>query len=1016
MKKIFTLVIAFAVASLASVVMAQASKSGSDQIPSQIVSRAYALRVYDDGWGSNLSQTELVSFDVDNPNEMTVEQKFDKKMVRAAAYADGIYYMMESDDGYVAYRFSSYNLGTRQYEVIKEYKTSDLENALMLQCMTYDATTKKIYAYAFDIRNSAGEGEDLDIPFELFSIDPATGKATMIGENNTKQILALAADASGYLYGLDTEGTLWSVNKSKGALSYEEGYAPLQPQSLQSMAFDTKNNLLYWAGFTQSNGLGNGFFGKFTFSEDEGWLYSKVADFKTNSEFTGLWIDTDPLPKGSPASVINLAMKPAEEGALQATLSWINPTFDNAGNNLVGTFSVKIYSGDKLVQTVENQSAGKGCSAVIAETTSGVKSYTVVASNSFGDGRTAYVEGFVGRDTPGKVSNLKVAKDSARQLSVSWEAPAKGSNDGWYDASTVKYDVKRLPDNTTVATGITATSYTDSNIEQMAGYSYSIVPSNVDGEGTALESACEFAGNPLQMPFSCNFTTDALVRLWKVFDVDADGQTWYPTKNNVESFMKYFPDQELSPALTSNDWFISAPMHLEAGKTYSLSYWVRSQGPLFPVNYNVTLGKDATPQAQTTVLSNVEGFDNQSMEQEYVTVTVPETGDYSIGFRALNRVSLHIKDVVIESRDAVELSAESISGSGAPVVGEESQYVVSVKNNGYEAQNGFAVQLLDASDNVLASNSTAVIEPYTTKNVTVTWTPEKAGKMKVRARVVANGDADATNDETEAMNVTVLEGGKWLDLAQYRSVTNGVAPFNVTKKYSLAQTIYDADSIAQKSASIKGLMFYYQATADIEDFPVKIYLANTDKQNFTDKVAVEENEFTLVYDGMLSVPKDQTSTVVLFDKPFEYTGNHLAMMTSGNAGKLINGLYFMTQYITTDRNKYFWYDFNSSQEVPFPERVLRTTVDRATVSLFVEKESTGIADVNAADGIDVTMRGNVLNVDGEYHTLRVYSVNGALVMETAQVASVDMNSYQAGVYILEFVNNGAKTVKRVVVR
>ena len=51
--------------------------------------------------------------------------------------------MLESDDGYVAYRFSSYDVNTKEYKVIKEYKTSDLENALMIQCMTYDPTTKK---------------------------------------------------------------------------------------------------------------------------------------------------------------------------------------------------------------------------------------------------------------------------------------------------------------------------------------------------------------------------------------------------------------------------------------------------------------------------------------------------------------------------------------------------------------------------------------------------------------------------------------------------------------------------------------------------------------------------------------------------------------------------------------------------------------------------------------------------------------------------------------------------------
>lgn len=924
--------------------------------------------------------------------------------------------MMESDDGMVAYRFSSYNISTKQYKVIAEYKISDLENALMMQCMTYDPATKKIYAYAFDIRNSSGEGDDLDIPFELFSIDQNTGKATLIGENNTKQILTLAADANGYLYGIDTEGTLWGVNKSTGRLSGDEGYASIEPKSLQSMAFDTKANLLYWAGFYQTDNVGKGFFGKFKFSEDEGWLYSKVADFLTNSELIGLYIDSDPLPKGSPAAVSDLSLKAAEEGALQATLTWTNPSNDNGGNPLLGTLKVKVYNGETLVQTVENQKPGEKGSTTITETVSGVKQYTVAASNAYGDGRTAYIEGFVGHDTPGEVTNLKVAKNSEQQLTVTWEAPATGTNGGWFDASTIKYDVVRVPDNTTIATGTTQTSITDSNIEQMAGYSYVITPSNADGKGTAKESDVEFAGKPLQMPFSCNFTTDALVRLWKVYDADADGQTWYATKNKVESFMKYFPEQELSPELESNDWLISAPMYFEAGKTYSLQYWVRSQGPLFPVNYKITLGKGYTPEAQTTVLSSVEGFDNQSMEQKTISLSVTESGTYSIGFQALNRVALHIKDIVIEERNKVELAAESLSGSGAPIVGEESVYTVKVSNNGFETQKNFDVQLVDNADNVLATTVADKIEPYTSTTIDVKWIPSKEGKYAIRARVSVNNDAVTSNNETAPMTVNVLEGGNWLDLAQYRSVTTGVTPFKVTSKYSLVQTIYDADSIKMDKATIKGLMYYYKATADIEDFPVKIYLGNTDKANFNDKLPVTEDKFTLVYDGNISVPKDQTSTVILFDKPFEYTGGNLAIMSCGNAGKMLNGIYFMSQYISTEKNKYTSYSFGTSP-VAFPTQALRNTVDRATVSLLLAKDTSGINGVqNDADDINVYVSGNTLYINGEYDNLHVYSVSGQLVGEKREVADIDLSSYQPGIYLFEFTNGGAKTVKRVVVK
>ena len=1020
MRKSITLTIAFLLASMSSILMANPLQNKNN---ATTVSRAYALRVYDDSWGKNNSQTELVSFDVDNPNEMTVEQKFENKLARAATYVDGTYYMLESDDGYVAYRFSSYDVNTKEYKVIKEYKTSDLENALMIQCMTYDPTTKKIFLYAFDILNSTGgeeEGGELDIPFELLTIDPATGKATVVGENTMQQILTLAVSADGYMYGIDTNGTLWGINKTNGSLLYEEGYAPVQPKSLQSMAFDTKNNLLYWAGFTTTSiGSGSGFFGKFSFSEDEGWMYSNLSNLNSNSELVGLYIDSDPAPKGSPSAVSNLALKAADNGKLQATLTWTNPQFTTGGEPLSGTHTVKVYRDDQLLATVDNQTAGSNGSVVITETTSGIKGYTVGVSNAYGDGRTAYVEGFVGRDTPGDIVNLKLTKDADNQLSVSWDAPATGMHGGWYDTSTLKYNVVRLPDNAELATGITDKKYTDANIEKMGGYSYSVTATNVDGNGATVESGQEFAGNPIEMPFSCNFSTSELVRLWKVYDADKDGQTWYSAKNNVESFMKYFPDQELSPDLKSNDWLISAPMRFEAGKTYTLQYWERTQGQLFPVNYNITIGKGTTPEAQTTILSNERNIVNQSMEQKTVVITVPETGVYSIGFQVLNRVSFHLKDVVIEQRNAVELAAEAFSGSNAPVVGEASDYTVKVKNNGYEQQSNFEVQLLDSDDNVLASNSTGVVEPFESKDIVVAWTPQAEGKFKIHARVVADGDADATNNDTEEKTVTVLANGSWVDVAINHQSENSMSPFNVMKKYSIAQTIYDSDSLNCGNVIIKGLMFYYKATTENNDFPVEIYLANTDKENFNDMEAVPENEFTLVYDGNLAIPVDQTTTMVLFDKPFAYDGQkNLAMMTRGNAGSLLKGIYFMSQYISADKDKHMWYDFSATERVPFPSNVLRTTKDRASVSFFTTKQTDGINSVNATEyDIDVKMVGNILTVNGEYDNMRIYSVAGKLVGENAHHDNyINMSKYQTGVYLLEFVKGNAKTVKRVIVK
>lgn len=76
MRKLFTSLFAMAITLVVSTI---AFALPSATASAATVSRAYALRVYDDTWGGNINQTELVSFDVDKPSAITVEQKFENK-------------------------------------------------------------------------------------------------------------------------------------------------------------------------------------------------------------------------------------------------------------------------------------------------------------------------------------------------------------------------------------------------------------------------------------------------------------------------------------------------------------------------------------------------------------------------------------------------------------------------------------------------------------------------------------------------------------------------------------------------------------------------------------------------------------------------------------------------------------------------------------------------------------------------------------------------------------------------
>ena len=211
-------------------------------------------------------------------------------------------------------------------------------------------------------------------------------------------------------------------------------------------------------------------------------------------------------------------------------------------------------------------------------------------------------------------------------------------------------------------------------------------------------------------------------------------------------------------------------------------------------------------------------------------------------------------------------------------------------------------------------------------------------------------------------------------------------------------------------------MFYYQATADNAGVPVKIYLANTDKANFTDKTILPEDDFTLVYDGTIDLPADQSSVVVLFDKPFEYTGGNLALMTANNNGALLKGVYFMSQYVRSDRDKHSWY-YKDAAPFDFPTNVKLFVNDRASVSLFIEKgkDPTGINATSASETISVSVDGGVMRVNGGYDHLRIYNVNGQKVAEYASRAVVPLDKCRQGVYVLEFTNGDSRVLRKIVV-
>lgn len=928
--------------------------------------RAYGIRVYDSNTGQ---QCKVVSFDVTSPDKVKVEYDLGSESVRAAACRNGKLYMMVAPQ-LSCDALKTIDLGTGEISTVKTYDLwIDQANSLIAFDMTYDATTDKFYVLAVDILEN--ESADADYTLGLYTLDPVTGEAVFVGGQKTVSLVALAADNDGYLYAVDASGNLWDVNKRNGRLGdILESIPGDYTSGLQSASFDSKTNTMYWTSF---EGEANSVLRSFEITEDmiDWHNVGVVAD---HSEIIGLYIDPMAASTTAPDAPTNVVATPAEGGKLSAVVSWTNPTTDVDGAPITGNIDVRVLRDDAVITTLEGCALGSEGTYTDNSAAEGSHVYSVQAVSAQGEGRVAKANTiYVGVDVPGAVANAKAQLvGNGYDIALSWDNPVAGKNNGWYDTATLAFNITRQPDATVVAQNIKGNTFTDNSITATAGYSYVITAVNAKGEGAMAETNIVPSGAPLTVPYSCNFSDPIDYRLWTIIDGDGDGETWYREDNYAGTsdwFMKYMSDTLLSPTVQNNDWFISAPIHLEAGHFYNLEYAIRlmSMGGMFPCNYSITIGRGNTIEAQTQVLSTVDGEENMvEFVHHDVAVSVNETGDYNIGFQLRNRVPAQITDIVLTEVQADDISVISLDGSYLPVAGKENVMSVKVINNGGKTINKYTLSICDEEGNELASAVISQpIAPSATVVNTVNWTPTSTGQMNITCRVSAASDTNADNDVSAPLPVTVLPNGEWNRIGNGTNVATDI-PYSTYAAYSASTTTYRADEIvAQPGQGVYGAEFNFTTLITAKDImmPVSIYCNDVK-----------------VYDGKVHMVPTRGKIEIAFDTPVEFTGADLTFTIISNYGSIPQGYMF---YCTKDTNPATYYNGNAPYD--FTQQMKKSD-SRANVSLFV------------AD-IEDTAVGSIQFIPADN---RVYTISGTVV----STSSID--HLPAGIYII----GGKKIIKK----
>ena len=609
----------------------------------------YGNQIYSSSWTSTAS-CGIYTLDPANGSTSAVFTDADLYGIGGAVYYDGKYYALN----YTSYNNQIIDIAASIYDtqswtqtLHKQLSSSEFVGSIALD-LAYDNTTETVYGLFY-----AG-----DYTVYLGTLDMRTFKpakvANLPAETNVNSI---AFTADGRLYATDDTGNFYSIDKATAQLSK---ISSIGDEShfcyyYTSAAIDDATSTYYYAYQPEE---GNGTLFAISLADGQ---WSVASELANEAQFAGLYVPQPLAANGAPAAVTNASVDFAN-GSLSGFVNFTMPTSTFDGSPLSGSLGYTItVDGDVIASG--SADAGSDVRAAVTVSSAGSTTFVVRASNSDGAGIKHEIEEYIGPDAPSAVGDLTAEKASDTEVTISWTAPSGSVNGGYFNADALTYTVVRRPDGKIVAQGIAATECTDAIADlPMGSYYYEVTA----GDGVSFSPVAKTAplvlGSYVPLPIDHQFKKDDNeFSLYTVIDANGDNKKWLAGSTYV--YM-------LAPATgqeAEDDWLITPPMRLIAGKTYTLEFeaGLNTTGTGTPEGHmDVMLGTGKTPEALSTNLASTTHVKKGSAIQFTVTTkdfTVAADGIYHIGFHAVTPKA---------TSSGLRIRYIKISSAAIPVAGE----------------------------------------------------------------------------------------------------------------------------------------------------------------------------------------------------------------------------------------------------------------------------------------------------------------------------------------------------------
>lgn len=554
-----------------------------------------------------------------------------------AVYMDGVYYTSEVLE-FMGMIFGAEAVGYDVESGEEVYRTE--MGSYIPSTMALDPSDDTVYGIA----NVEGTPCLIKVYFDsMFEIEVVAP----VELGGTQDFNSIAFDKNGNLYGIcvnfeatadgyvPVSSTLVSIDKTSGAVT-EIGDTGEVPAYITDSAIDPMTGKMYWTLCP---------------ADDSGWLCevdlttgnaTRIYQFPNSEEVVGLVIPAPAAEPNAPAAATDLKVN-FEGDALSGTVSFKVPATFFDGSAASGNVNYRILANDEEVANGSVEFGGE-VSKPVAVGDNGLYTFTVILSNENGDSPKAKVNIYVGKDIPVATAAILKYDYEEGKMKLSWDSVDTSANGGYFNKDAVTYTVTRYPGGVVVAEGITATSFEESipEPEEITKYFYTVV---VECEGMASEVA---ESNPVVLgsiypPYTSNFGADGLEG-YTIIDGNNDGITF--------EFVEGWARASYNMRMAMDDWLITPPVKLEAGKMYKFYAKVAAYSSNYPERIEVKMGNGTTAADMTTTLVEPTIITNSSSDPVTLSCNlIPEkSGTYFIGFHGISdadKFYLYVGDITI---------------------------------------------------------------------------------------------------------------------------------------------------------------------------------------------------------------------------------------------------------------------------------------------------------------------------------------------------------------------------------